>query len=84
VKAGAQRLILSECYGSTSCSNGDETTICKLGHLLERHGLGPALLEEVNAHLAENGLKIGRGSIVDATIIAAPSSTKNATKTRTA
>lgn len=60
----------------------DETTICKFRHLLERHGLGPALLEEVNAHLAENGLKIGRGTIVDATIIAAPSSTKNASGKR--
>ena len=60
----------------------DETTICKFRHLLERHGLGPALLEEVNAYLAENGLTIGRGTIVDATIIAAPSSTKNASGKR--
>jgi IS5 family transposase len=60
----------------------DETTICRFRHLLEHHGLGPALLEDVNAHLAENGLKIGRGTIVDATIIAAPSSTKNATGKR--
>lgn len=56
----------------------DETTVCKFRHLLERHGLGPKLLHEVNAHLAESGLKVGRGTIVDATIIAAPSSTKNA------
>ena len=60
----------------------DETTICKFRHLLERHGLGPALLEEANAHWAENGLTIGRGTIADATIIAAPSSTKNATGKR--
>lgn len=60
----------------------DETTICKFRHLLEKHGLGPALLEEVNAYLAENGLKVGRGTIVDATIIAAPSSTQNASKQR--
>ena len=60
----------------------DETTICKFRHLLEQCGLGPALLAEVNAHLAENGLKIGRGTIVDATIIAAPSSTKNASGKR--
>jgi IS5 family transposase len=45
-------------------------------------GLGPALLEEVNAHLAENDLKVGRGTIVDATIIGAPSSTKNASRKR--
>jgi transposase, IS5 family len=56
----------------------NETTVCKFRHLLERHGLGPKLLHEVNAHLAESGLKVGRGTIVDATIIAAPSSTKNA------
>jgi IS5 family transposase len=60
----------------------DETTICKFRHLLERNSLGPVLLEEVNAYLAENGLKIGRGTIVDATIIAAPSSTKNASGKR--
>lgn len=60
----------------------DETTICKFRHLLERHGLGPALLEEVNAYLAESGLKVGRGTIVDATIIAAPSSTKNSSGKR--
>ncbi len=60
----------------------DETTICKSRHLLERHGLGPIVLEEVNAHLAEHGLRIGRGTIVDATIIAAPSSTKNASGQR--
>ena len=56
----------------------DETTICRFRHLLERHGLGPALLEEVNAYFAESGLRVGRGTIVDATIIAAPNSTKNA------
>ena len=55
----------------------DETTICKFRHLLGGYGLGPLILEEVNAHPAENGLKIGRGTIVDATIIAAQSSTKN-------
>jgi transposase, IS5 family len=60
----------------------DETTICKFRHLLERHGLGKKPLEEVNADLRESGVKIAGGTIVDATIIAAPSSTKNKTKER--
>jgi transposase, IS5 family len=60
----------------------DETTICKFRHLLERHGLGKKLFEEVNAHLRESGVKIAGGTIVDATILAAPSSTKNKTKER--
>src|ERR1700686_5285644 len=55
----------------------DETTVCKFRHLLERHGLGPKILHEVNAHLARFGVKVTRGTIVDATIIHAPSSTKN-------
>ncbi len=60
----------------------DETTTCKFRHLLEKHDLGKKLLDQVNAHLQEHGLKIGRGTIVDATIISAPSSTKNRTKER--
>lgn len=56
----------------------DETTICKFRHLLEQHKLGQALFDRVNAHLAGRGLKVAGGTIVDATIIAAPSSTKNA------
>lgn len=55
----------------------DETTVCKFRHLLERHKLGKKLLVTVNEHLARNGIKISRGTIVDATIISAPSSTKN-------
>lgn len=60
----------------------DETTVCKFRHLLERNGLGPKLLHEINAHLARSGVKVSRGTIVDATIIHAPSSTKNAEKQR--
>ena len=60
----------------------DETTILKFRHLLERHGLGKPLFERVNEHLASHGLKVSGGTIVDATIIAAPSSTKNAAKER--
>ena len=60
----------------------DETTICKFRHLLERHQLGPAILREVNAHLASCGVKVASGTIVDATIIHAPSSTKNSSGKR--
>jgi IS5 family transposase len=55
----------------------DETTICKFRHLLEKHDLGRLIFDEVNAHLRESGVKVAGGTIVDATIIAAPSSTKN-------
>lgn len=55
----------------------DETTICKFRHLIETHALGEAILQSVNDHLQAKGVKIGTGTIVDATIISAPSSTKN-------
>lgn len=55
----------------------DETTVCKFRHLLERNRLGKPLLAAVNGHLKSNGIKIANGTIVDATIISAPSSTKN-------
>lgn len=56
----------------------DETTILNYRHLLEEYDLAADILKEVNAHLTRKGLLLKRGSIVDATIIAAPSSTKNA------
>ena len=55
----------------------DETTVCKFRHLLEEHELGGAMLETVNLHLESRGVRISTGTIVDATIIHAPSSTKN-------
>ena len=55
----------------------DETTVCKFRHLLERHKLGKELLSTVNDYLHRQGIKITRGTIVDATIINAPSSTRN-------
>jgi transposase, IS5 family len=55
----------------------DETTVCKFRHLLERNELGKTLLKAVNDHLRSSGIKIAKGTIVDATIIGAPSSTKN-------
>lgn len=60
----------------------DETTLCKFRHLLERHNLGKPLFDRVNEHLAARGLKVAGGTIVDATIIAAPCSTKNAARAR--
>ena len=55
----------------------DETTVCKFRHLLEEHQLGGQMLEAVNLHLQSRGVRITTGTIVDATIIHAPSSTKN-------
>jgi IS5 family transposase len=60
----------------------DETTILRLRHLLEKHGLTQAIFEAVLELLTERSLLLRSGTIVDATIIAAPSSTKNATGTR--
>ncbi|MCG6937389.1 MAG: IS5 family transposase [Gammaproteobacteria bacterium] len=60
----------------------DETTILNFRHLMERYNLGDELFRLVNVYLAENGMKINRGTIVDATIINAPSSTKNKDKSR--
>jgi IS5 family transposase len=54
----------------------DETTICKFRHLLESHNLSEQLFVLIQDHLQENGLKSHRGTIVDATIINAPSSTE--------
>jgi IS5 family transposase len=55
----------------------DETTILNFRRLLETHGLAGRIFERVNAHLARKGQSLRAGTIVDATIIAAPSSTKN-------
>jgi IS5 family transposase len=60
----------------------DETTICKFRHLLEAHQLGEQLFARIGEYLAKQGLQVNRGTIVDATIISAPSSTKNRTKER--
>jgi IS5 family transposase len=60
----------------------DETTVMRFRHLLEEHKLGERIFEEVGRVLLKRGLRLSKGTIVDATIIAAPSSTKNATGTR--
>jgi IS5 family transposase len=56
----------------------DATTLLKFRRLLQTNDLTRALFDEINAHLSERGLLMRAGTIVDATIIAAPSSTKNA------
>ena len=56
----------------------DETTVCKFRHLLEKHDMGRKLFEDIGRFLQARGMKVSGGTIVDATIIAAPSSTKNA------
>lgn len=61
---------------STGCIP-DETTILNFRHLLEAHQLGQALFDEVRSFLGERGLLLKSGTIVDASLIDAPSSTKN-------
>ena len=60
----------------------DETTILNFRHLLEAHDLSGQMLDTVNLYLASRGIRISTGTIVDATIIPAPSSTKNENKER--
>ena len=60
----------------------DESTILRFRHLLEAHGLGQQILATVNAKLIDRGLMLKTGTVVDATLIAAPSSTKNDTGER--
>ena len=60
----------------------DATTLLKFRRLLERNKLGEALFAQVGTVLQARGMKVGTGTIVDATIISAPSSTKNADKLR--
>jgi transposase, IS5 family len=60
----------------------DETTILHFRHLLEKHKLTEAIFEKTNRYLTERGVLLREGTIVDATIINAPSSTKNQNKTR--
>lgn len=60
----------------------DETSILNFRRLLETHQLTAHVFAQINAHLSERGMLLGKGTIVDATIINAPSSTKNAQKKR--
>ncbi|QTF91791.1 IS5 family transposase [Halomonas sp. BM-2019] len=60
----------------------DATTLLRFRHLLEKHALTQRIFEEINTHLAEQGLFMREGTIVDATIVAAAPSTKNKAKQR--
>lgn len=60
----------------------DESTILRFRHFLEEHKLAPKVLDTINAGLLERGLMLETGTVVDATIVAAPSSTKNKTGER--
>lgn len=60
----------------------DETTILNFRHLLEKHEVTEKIFTEVNGHLADQGIGLRSGTLVDATIIDAPSSTKNEAKER--
>ena len=60
----------------------DETTILNFRHLLEQQGMGEVLLAEITQHLAAQGVRLQAGTIVDATIIDAPASTKNRQRRR--
>jgi len=60
----------------------DETTVLNFRHLLEKHQLANRFLQEINAMLAERGLLLKQGTIIDATFIEAPTSTKNASGKR--
>jgi IS5 family transposase len=60
----------------------DETTILNFHHLLEQHGLAREIIEAVKVHLQAAGLLLRQRTIVDVTIVAAPSSTRNSTGQR--
>jgi len=60
----------------------DATTLLNFRHLLEQHQIGQALFAKVGELLLANGMKLSGGTIVDATLIAAPPSTKNKDKSR--
>ena len=60
----------------------DETRICTFRHLMEKHHLGDQWFHLVNQYMQESGMKVSRGTIIDASIINAPSSTRNKKKER--
>ena len=64
------------------CSVPDEMTVPNFRHLLEEHGLFGKIFEAVGAYLKNAGFRVSKGAIVDATIVAAPTSAKNKSKSR--
>lgn len=73
------RLSFQQFLGLESLGDSvpDETTILNFRHLLEKHNLTVMLFDQINQHLKEHGFHMAKGSLVDATLISAPSSTKN-------
>ena len=69
-------------FSNVTAALPDETTILNFRHLLERHELTARLLETINGLLKARGLLVSKGTMVDATIIHAPSSTRNAAGAR--
>jgi IS5 family transposase len=69
-------------FSSVTDALPDETTILNFRHLLETHDLTTALLDEINVHLKAQGLLVSKGTMVEAAIIHAPSSTKNQAQAR--
>jgi len=60
----------------------DETTILNFRRLIEKHELSVAMFNDINAYLVDRGIKVSKGSVIDASIIHAPASTKNKEKQR--
>jgi transposase, IS5 family len=69
-------------FSGVTAALPDETTILNFRHFLEEHDLTTAMLNKINTHLKAQGLLVSKGSMVDATIIHAPSSTKNQDQAR--
>jgi IS5 family transposase len=64
-------------FTPTRVASPDETTILSFRHLLDKHDRGEAIIETVKAHLSERGMTMRQGTMVNNTLVAAPSSTKN-------
>ncbi len=60
----------------------DESTILNFRRLIEKHDLSVALFNDINAYLVDRGIKVSKGSMIDASIVHAPASTKNKEKQR--
>ena len=70
------------CIDMISDGISDETTILAFRHQLEKHDLNDQIFEAVKAHLKANGMSMNQVTIIDATLVAAPSSTKNEKRER--
>ena len=69
--------VAQQCFGLSDEATEDALYDSQASHLLEAHQLTESIFKAINAHLAEKGLFLREGTIVDATMIAAPPSTKN-------